>query len=189
MSSKDILLITNGYNENDSKIVESYSHSVKFPNKRNEKVAVCVGKFSEYGVDKVKTILFRLNREKVLVKLIGSNFEQNKWIFSFLKKHQLKNISLEILPRLDRKFMYIEILKSDYGLSILRDPNYDFGTKIYDYILCQKPILNYFDKDNNFTIFFKKFLDSYEYSSSSNKSFLREKLILEHRVSLIKALK
>lgn len=44
-------------------------------------------------------------------------------------------------------------------MTILRDPSYDFGTKVYDYIALGLPVVNYFCEPNSFTDYFDVYLD------------------------------
>jgi hypothetical protein len=121
---------------------------------------------------------------KTLVTLIGSDLKQNEWIYSWLKSNKITNIELKILPRMNRQDMYREILLSDYGIAVIRDPHYDFGTKVFDYILCGVPIFDYFDEENNFVAFFKEQLSSTKITKF-DISFVREDLIGKHKDLLI----
>ena len=60
---------------------------------------------------------------------------------------------------MERSCLFDAIASCDYGLSIVRDPDYEFGTKIFDYIALGLPIVNYFDAPNNFTRYFNACLD------------------------------
>lgn len=182
LTSKKLLLITNGYNKNDFEIVEKLKKEIIIECEKSFDVAVCAGQFSEYGRDKIKIILRKINKtnKKTIVNLIGSNIEKNEWVIEWIKKEQLNYIKLSILPRMNRIDMYKEILKADYGIAVIRDPNYDFGTKVFDYILCQKPIFDYFDEKNNFAIFFEKQMKSNSEIDFSVK-FFRGELIEEEK--------
>ncbi len=45
------------------------------------------------------------------------------------------------------------------GIALIRDPDYDFGTNVFDYIALGLPVLNYFSKPNPFTDYFDCYLD------------------------------
>lgn len=64
-----------------------------------------------------------------------------------------------ILPRMDERALFKQMLSADYGLTIIRDPLYELGTKVYDYIALGLPVVNYFDEPNNFTDYFDACLD------------------------------
>ena len=116
------------------------------------------------------------------IKLIGSSAEYNSWIFRWLIDNNYSFVTVEILPRMNKSDMYKEILNSDMCLTIIRDPSYDFGTKIFDYILCGKYIYNYFSGDNNFTNEFSVYMKSdldvscYDYPEFP-KQYIREEAI------------
>lgn len=190
LTSKELLLITNGYSKSDFDIVYRLKKEV-VPNKSIEesKIAVCAGQFSEYGDEKVKKILEKLNNEnkKIIIKLIGSNYDRNVWIHDWIRKNRLDNLELQILERMNRKNMYKEIISADYGITVIRDPHYEFGTKVFDYILCEVPIFNYFDDENNFTNFFNNFLNT-NANKNFNVSYLREDLIAVKKEILLSVL-
>ncbi|WP_297442329.1 hypothetical protein [Sulfurimonas sp.] len=190
LTKKKILLITNGYSKHDLELVNKIYTQGITKNNALDSIVVCAGQFSEYGQDKVKKILKNLNRKTkpTLLKLIGSNIGKNKWIQDWIIKNSLNNIKIEFLPRMNRKEMYEEILLADYGIAVIRDPNYDFGTKVFDYILCRIPILDYFESKNNFVDFFQDQLTSSN-NKSFNRSFLRNELIEKQKKLLLGVLK
>jgi len=169
LSSREIILIINGYRKKDYEIVQKLKSNLNLEEKSYSfDIAVVAGKFSEYGEDKVKKVLNKINsmNKKIIIKLIGVDISKNRWVLEYVKKEHLNNIKIEILSRLNKEKLYEQILKSNFGITIVRDPSYDLGTKVFDYILCEKPIYNYFEEDNEFTNFFKKQL-----TSSSEKDF------------------
>lgn len=190
LASKQVLLIMNGYSQNDFEVVRKLKKQVKKNNNLSVHTAVCTGQFSEYGQKKIKMILSKINKhnKKTIIKLIGSSRENNEWILKWIKEKNLLNIKLEILPRMNREEMYKNILEADYGIAVIRDPDYDFGTKVFDYILCEIPIFDYFDKPNKFTDYFKSFLTSSSEKTFTN-SFLRESLIDEKKDNLFGCMK
>lgn len=194
LSKREILMITNGYSKEDYEIVQKLIDNNKIVLDKDDEpmdYAVCVGKFSEYGKDKVKIILEKINKNdrKTVIKLIGSNKEKNEWIESWLKNNNIKNISIQFLQWLEREDMYKEILNSTYGITVIRDANYDYGTKVFDYILCKVSIFNYFSEENLFTEYFNNYLLSEIDTKKFYKSFLREDLIEEKKYILLNCLK
>ena len=185
ITNKNILLITNGYNQKSLQIVNKLK-STYFKRDLDD-IAICVGKFSEYGTEKVKIIINKISEKNknTTIKLVGSDIKSNSWIQEWIIKQHITNIKIELLPRMNKTDMYKEILQATYGLAVIRDPSYDFGTKVFDYILCEIPIFDYFDSDNNFKIFFINQLNSakiYDF----NTSFLREELLNKEKSHLIK---
>jgi hypothetical protein len=180
VASKNVLLILNSYSDVDQRVVQSLKKQMFLKKEANPNsiVAVCVGQFSEYGRDKAEKLLKKLSHNyqerNVILKLIGAGEDENHWIHEFIVNESLLNLSYVQLPRMGRKKMYREILDSDIGVTIIRDPDYDFGTKVFDYILCGKPIFNYFENENNFVDFFFKKTKKYRIRITTRKSLLRE---------------
>jgi len=192
LSNEDMLLITNGYGKKNYEIIKNLKNE-SFPIRDdNIDTAVCAGQFSEYGEDKVKNILHKISsndlNKKTIIKLIGTNKQRNSWINGWLEENNIKNIEIVILPRMNHTEMYKVILNATYGIAVIRDPDYDFGTKVFDYILCGIPIFDYFDEPNKFTDYFKSFLTSF-IKGPLAKSFLRESLINEKRNKLLGCMK
>jgi hypothetical protein len=187
MSKKEIILLTNGISQKDIDIIKKLKKNGK---STDTDIAICTGGFSEYGIDKVKIILHKINKTnvKTLIKLIGVNPDKNLWIDKWLHENEINNISVVVLPWMSRSEMYQEIVNSDYGISVIRDPNYEFGTKIFDYIHCGIPVFNYFDNDNAFTVFFEKFLTNSKKMSFEQK-FIREEILNEQKEILMESLK
>lgn len=192
LSDNNIVLITNGYSKKNHEIINILKNEQLSTKDNAIDVAVCAGKFSEYGTDKVKKILYKIStydeNKKTIIKLIGTDRISNDWINEWLRDDKINNIELEILPRMNREEMYKNILEADYGIAVIRDPNYDFGTKVFDYILCDIPIFDYFDEPNNFTDYFKPFLTSVS-EKTFTKSFLRGSIIDEKRDDLLGCMK
>lgn len=192
LSNEDILLITNGYGKKSYEIVKILKNELSLTKDDNIDIAVCAGQFSEYGKDKVKKILNKINvndlNKKTIIKLIGTNAQKNSWIYRWLKENNISNIEIAILPRMDYKQMYKKILNATYGIAVIRDPDYDFGTKVFDYILCEIPVFDYFNEPNKFTDYFKSFLTSTN-EKTFTKSFLRESMIDEKRDKLLGCIK
>lgn len=162
VSGRSIHLIPNGVLDDDFEFAQKLKNKIKEKNE-DELIFCCAGQFSEYGTDKVKklckTIINRYQNKKIKIQLIGSSNERNIWLDEFLKTESSGRAYLEILPRKNREELYEVLAKADYGMTILRDPSYEFGTKIYDYIALGLPVVNYFDEPNNFTNYFDACLD------------------------------
>ncbi|WP_067865117.1 glycosyltransferase family protein [Neptuniibacter marinus] len=163
ISNRELVLVPNGINDNDLDLINQLKIKSKKEKDNNTVFFCCGGKFSEYGQDKVKKLLriiaSRYRGKKLVILLIGCNKNANYWVESFFSQLTSGNSEVKIIPRMHKKELYITMLNSDYGLSIIRDPDYELGTKVYDYIALGLPIVNYFDEPNNFTNYFDACLD------------------------------
>jgi|TARA_Y100000780_G_C13673681_1_gene413379 flavodoxin len=163
VSGRELILIPNGINDDDLDLINQVkSHKKKYKDS-DQVVFCCAGQFSEYGQDKVKKLLriiaSRYQYKKLVILLIGSNEDSNSWVEEFFSQLTSGNGEVKIIPRMHKKELYITMLSADYGLSIVRNPDYELGTKVYDYIALGLPIVNYFDEPNNFTNYFDACLD------------------------------
>ncbi len=187
LSNKEIYLVRNGISKCDFEIAQKYSSFEHQPTNQNEQYPirkfVCAGKFSEYGQDKVKKVISVINKRygnrPCLIQLIGSDIEENKWIDGYLKKTNLSNITIDFCGRVDKNEMYKLMSNAFCAVTIIRDPNYDFGTKIYDYLALGLNYLDYFDGDNEFNLFFREYSDLYEGKGRESLSIIREDIITE----------
>jgi hypothetical protein len=178
LTQRNILLAMNGVNEKD---IEKVTELKRKKDKKRSKNAlikfVCAGKFSEYGKGKIVSIIKKIKESypcnNCLIQIFGADAAANNWIYSYIEEEKIDNLSLKILPRISREKLFSEIIDSDICITIIRDPRYEYGTKIFDYILCEKPILNYFDEENNFTKFFQGYLTDSK-STIKNKIYSRE---------------
>lgn len=187
LTKKRVLLILNGCSAKDIQTVKKLKSEVVVRKYPDRLVAICVGKFSEYGREKAEKILEKLSKayinRDVLLRLVGSDYESNRWIEDYIQTKNLYNVRCKFLKRMTKENMYKQILMSDLAVTIIRDPDYDYGTKVFDYVLCDKPIFNYFDYANPFSEFFltgKKELDT----ESS-----REELIAAQQNMIMKQIK
>ncbi|MBE0472059.1 MAG: hypothetical protein IBX55_21450 [Methyloprofundus sp.] len=183
IAGKEVVLILNSYSKSDENLVAQLKEQVKKERNTNQIVAICVGQFSEYGNDKVKVVLRKLSEsypeKKVLLKLVGADYEKNKWIEDYLAQENIENVRLDILRRMGRREMYIQILLSDIGVTIIRDPDYEFGTKVFDYILCGLPIFYYFDVSNPFSCFFTEIERNINSRETTIAKILNDKCFLK----------
>ena len=180
-----ILLIPNGSSDKDLEILSGFEKHEKIfcP---NEIIVVCAGKFSEYGRSHVRNVLKKLSvyadqkNKNIYLKIIGCNYIENEWLFD-VEMHRIK---IDLVKRLERNDLFFEIKNADMGINIVRNPNYDLGTKVFDYIACGVPIFNYFERENNYTIFFKDYF--HNSSTFSNEKFLRRNHIMNYKDELTK---
>lgn len=177
IANKKVLFIPNGFNSSDYELVKKIKTEDITLKKDKQVIFVCAGKFSEYGKDKVQMILKQINinyQDRLcLLKVIGADENENEWIFDYIKIQGLANIQCALVPRLARENLFREIIKSDVGIAVIRDPDYEFGTKVYDYIVCSKPIMYYFENENSFTKYFDGLFDR-DFRCSSIDRFSRK---------------
>lgn len=192
LSNTDLTYIPNGISNVDYQLVSNIKTRVASEENLDEDTFVlcCAGQFSEYGEDKIINILDKLHNEakrtgkSILIRLIGASIERNSWIEGYLVNKNYNAITIQILPRMEKVDMYKVILKADMCLAVVRDPDYEFGTKVFDYILCGKYIFNYFESENNFLSEFKDVMSSNLTRDSLvdiDSSKLRRELIVSSR--------
>ncbi len=155
--AKKITIITNGHDLP----INSDAFSDHELLEKSEIKAICIGKFAEYGNDKalmaINTLLERYPKATFKLQLIGANEEENLPVLEKASKSCRISISFEDRIPYDE---VIERLKSaDLAIAIIRDQSYDYGTKVFDYIACGKPILNIFEPSSNFRKFFSGCFD------------------------------
>ncbi len=163
ISNKKIIFIPNGISEERINLIKELKEELNSDKKKSGLSFVCAGKFSEYGKDKVKTVLQtisnRYSNESLKVLLIGSDIQENLWTIDYFREITNGKGLIEILPRMEEKQLLKFMINANYGLSIVRNPDYELGTKVYDYIALGLPIVNYFNEPNNFTKYFDACLD------------------------------
>jgi hypothetical protein len=164
VSRKPVFLITNGVSDSDyelSKVINIEKSSIKIDSK--VKVLCCAGKFSEYGQYRIKKLIDviskRYGSSGYLIKIFGADKLSNSWLNRYVEESSFGRGDVVIFDRLPKDQLYREISKCDIGISVLRDPKYEFGTKVFDYLALGLPILNYFDEPNAFTEYFDGYLD------------------------------
>lgn len=109
------------------------------------------------------------------MQIVGANELKNEWIKSYLVENGFDSIDYECLPRKRPEELYKMLVRADYAISVIRDPDYEFGTKIFDYIACGTPVINYFDAPNSFTEYFDGVFDvNFGGSSGFQHPLLRE---------------
>ncbi|MBE0440394.1 MAG: hypothetical protein IBX57_11700 [Gammaproteobacteria bacterium] len=162
VSGKKVVLIPNGISEQRLSLINELKSGVR-KKKSDRLIFVCAGQFSEYGVDKVNKLLSVINERygihETEIRLIGSSAQHNQWVTDYYSNISNGRGVVNILPRMNEADLYKSMLEADFGLSIVRDPGYEFGTKVYDYIALGLPVVNYFDEPNNFTDYFDACLD------------------------------
>ena len=158
-----IAVIPNGFSESDFKASWRKRKKVFFKRKNQVLDLVCAGKFSEYGVDTAKKIIRTINDRysdyECNITILSKSPESDEWISEFIAREGINNISIKHVSYLERDAALSLISSSDIGVAAIRSIDYDFGTKIYDYILCGLPILDYFD-GGDIKNYFRGFFDT-----------------------------
>lgn len=173
--SKKLVLIPNGF--------EQAHRSSRKPLPSTDTLqCICAGKFSEYGRNHVEKALLKLherypNRE-VALTLVGADAQSNNWIQDFINHHKM-NINLVALSRKSSEELDRLLEKMDLGLAIVRNPEYELGTKAFLYISHGIPIFNYFDSSNPFTDFFSGYLDTDDGDHQPISNLSRKNQILQ----------
>lgn len=179
-----ILLIPNGISQSRYDLIKSISEN-SVEKKSTVLKFYCAGKFSEYGVKRAKNII-NLIREryplnKIEINLIGSDYCSNKWIEDLVDD----NFKFNFFNRMNKNELYTELNKADIFLTVVRDEQYELGTKVYEYIAFGKPVFNYFSEVNQFVEYFDGAFDVNNVNDFLEKEIVRENLININRKSLL----
>jgi hypothetical protein len=189
-NKEKVKLIRNSFSRYDRELVEKLKKNNKSIDKNSIKKYICAGKFSEYGKDKVFQVLNAISDDskgkEVELYIIGACKQANNWLLN-IKDYE--NIKIKLLERIPKESLYRLLLQSHCGVTVIRDPAYDVGTKVYDYLVCGLPVLNYFRKKNEFVQFME------ELGCSAGLLFLcepkvkdRQKVIFDHQDDIINSL-
>jgi hypothetical protein len=178
--AKKLILIPNGHN---IKINKDDFKPFK-PQIKNILRVICAGKFSEYGALKatkvIDTLLTRYSGHKISLTIIGASIHENEWLMS--SYNNLSNFKIQILSRLDYQSTIQMIKNCDLTAVVIRDDTYDFGTKVFDYIACGKPVLDVFDQRSIFRKYF-----SYCFDTDYCPSIAEQKAVSFKRLNQIKS--
>lgn len=154
-----VFLLLNGHMVN---VIDSNFKKGEFISSKKLIKVVCAGKFSEYGRDKARFIIEKLrsryNQNHIQLDLIGSEVIGNKWIVDSYS--QCNNFSVDIFPAMIKSEIFSSLPSYDLGVALIRDPDYDLGTKVFEYVAFGLPIFDYFETQNSFKLFFKGCFDT-----------------------------
>lgn len=153
-NDRKIRLITNGYDFDPREYDD-------MPEQREEEIQfVCMGKFAEGSKKKASFILSEIKRHSeetrysVRLIFVGANREQNEPLVCKL------GLNAQWYPRLSYDEALTIAANANFGLCMVRNETYEYGTKVFDYIGLGLPIYDYFKEDNNFTRYFKEYLST-----------------------------
>lgn len=107
---------------------------------------ICAGKFAEYGSNNID-ILFSVMSKRYKdfscqIDIYTISKDKQKIVHKIAEKYI--NIECNVFDFVGRDEIINIIEGYDIGVVMLRDQNYEFGTKIYDYIMCGVPIFDCF---------------------------------------------
>lgn len=117
---------------------------------------ICCGKFASYNIDKAKSF----------IEILGNSNHQFKLLFigtdnitkELFQMNSYKNICVEFKEQESYRYCINSIKKSDVGILLLRNEEFEYGTKVFDYIAVGIPIFDLFDHNKSFYSNFKKFI-------------------------------
>ena len=152
-----LLFIPNGYNFTPE------NQNIDYTNKDIEKY-ICIGKFFEYSyIQANKIIDMILERQKKNGKKVYIHFYGSEEVFIYKLKNDLSKYSyiyIEHFPRIEYEKVIKILPEYDCGIIVIRNEDFDYGTKIYDFIGKGIPVLDTFDHKKNFYNMFSKYLVS-----------------------------
>jgi len=189
ISEHSVLLVPNGMLDADLEMINKIKAADDIEKSKNELIFICAGKFSEYGANKAKKLLQVIYErykgdKKLVVRLVGSDIESNRWAVDYFRHLTNEGGRVELLPRMNKYELFTQMVAADFGLSIVRDPDYEFGTKVFDYIAAGLPIINYFDESNKFTDYFDGCLDR-PFINGKARPEIRRSILIENSLSRI----
>lgn len=161
-------LVLNGYDFNP----DEYALGIKKSGSDEERF-VCMGKFFYYSVEKAKAILNLLEKrsvrtgKKIELVLIGDESGRLEELRPSLPG--LERVRLVSVGRLDYKTTLAYAANSSGAAIIIRNEDFDFGTKIFDCIGLGLPILDSFDHSREFYKTFKEFCVPFDGEFSRRK--------------------
>lgn len=147
---KKLMLALNGH-ELDENLLEEHDNIVVSPYK-----IVCLGKFLSYGqvyLKKYEALCAKLDELKVDYKIffVGADKETVMALS--------KDSRAAILPNMPYKKAIVFLSDAHFALLSIRDEDFEFGTKVFDYIAMGIPIYDWFDHEKSFYQFFSKYLN------------------------------
>lgn len=118
---------------------------------------ICIGKFADYTANAkliVENLIYKLEQLKktYVINFVGTD-EKTEHMFLNHKK-------IKMSPRMPYSKLLPIISEADLGLCVIRNENYDFGTKIFDYIALGIPIYDCFGPSSIFRDYFAPYIVS-----------------------------
>lgn len=143
-------------------------------------LVVCFGKFLSYGRDNVMAALETLARryEGQALDIHVYSGAQEETAF----EHPFANVTVTHKDPVCPASMIDFFAGYDLGLAIIRDPDYDFGTKIFDYAQAGLPVVDYFDSDNDLKRFLAGAFDT-DAAPATPRNYSRAAMLAAHDVA------
>lgn len=141
---------------------------------------ICFGKFLSYGEDNVMAALETLSRRykgQMLEIHVYSQMSEETAV-----KHPFPNITITRKAPVNPESFVDFFGGYDLGLAIIRDPDYDFGTKIFDYAQAGLPIVDYFDEETDLKRFFAGAFDT-DTIASTRSDYSRAAILADFGVA------
>lgn len=157
--SKKLRMIPNGY---DGTLLTQHQAQKKNDLETERRTYICLGKFVEYGFENchriIKKIMDDSKQGNFKILLVGCEPQANRAYF--------EKFYPEIQYQICDRVSYLKALQMasecDYGICLVRNEDYEYGTKVFDYIYLKLPILDIFDQNKNFYLYFKDYLEDPE---------------------------
>ena len=148
-----ILVISNGH---------SYELNKAFFSERcrNNAIKILIlGKFEEYGIkhalQSLKVVSERYQNNDIVVHKYSYKLDPE-----IVSAAAQLNIKIELKRPLNNKALVKASNDYDFGLAIVRDANYEVGTKVYDYLAFGLPIIKLYDDNTEINYRFKNCFDT-----------------------------
>ena len=159
--SQRLRMIPNGYESSLLKKID-LENIVGLTYKAEIPTYVCLGKFAEYGLENAHRVLNQImagnQNKRFKILLIGCDQQANQQFFA----NFYPDVNYEIRERLPYSQALQIAASCQWGICIVRNEDYEYGTKIFDYIYLKLKILNIFDRNKDFYQYFKDYLDNPE---------------------------
>lgn len=165
-------LIMNGFDFSPGKYLRSRKKATSCTER-----FICLGKFFEYSEDKALKVISllekrgRTNGNKSELILVGDNVRNMRNIM--LQMRPLEHLVVHSVPRVEYHEALSLAAEATAAVIVIRNEDYDFGTKVFDYIGLGLPILDSFDHNKHFFQTFKEFCIPYDGSFVRREPDLR----------------
>ncbi len=161
--SKKIEIVMNGYDFNPNNYLENQKK------KDGVETFLCIGKFFRYSEPDAISVIDKIESR------VGVFCEQANLIFYSEERDEIekyfsnnkKNISYSIYERVPYASVLEAVASCDCGVIVIRSEDFDYGTKIFDFLGMGVPVLDIF---NHGKAFYKKFS---EYLVSADEPLFR----------------
>lgn len=155
---QNIKVISNGYEDNNFNEVESVKKEASFNS--NTIQIVSLGKLGYYAPHLVRELCSALNEIKIANKEIELLHVGQKEAIVETIMSQYKNFKYKCTGYVDNRNALRIASESDIALIVYNHPT-GYGTKVFDYIACNKPIILVTEEANDLRKFISGFKNSF----------------------------